>query len=162
MVGDSTPSANATGTSGKFARPLPTLSSRNRSPLQITRNEYNTYLVTNDSNELSDVLRNAQKREREREREREKVFRQSVSLEVEHEGKNQHVMRLTDRNGTHNPKINIRKRAVGTNGSESMVEESIGSSDAAADGRRLPPNLPWCVFMFRQFWVGRPRQKPYS
>ena len=68
MVGDSTPSANATGTSGKFARPLPTLSSRNRSPLQITRNEYNTYLVTNDSNELSDVLRNAQKRERERER----------------------------------------------------------------------------------------------
>ena len=82
------------------------------------------------------------RREREREREREKVFRQSVSLEVEHEGKNQHVMRLTDRNGTHNPKINIRKRAVGTNGSESMVEESIGNSDAAADGRRLP-NLPW-------------------
>ena len=38
------------------------------------------------------------------------MFRQSVSLEKEHEGKNQHVMCLTDRNGTYNHKINIRER----------------------------------------------------
>ena len=98
MVGDSTPSANATGTSGKFARPLPTPNSRNRSPLQITRNEYNTYLVTNNSNELSDVLRNAQKRR--------EIERGVPSVSIPRNGARRkeparhHVMRLTDRNGT--------------------------------------------------------------
>ena len=60
------------------------------------------------------------------------MFRQSVSLEKEHEGKNQHVMCLTDRNGTYNHKINIRERGA----QEQLIRNRWSKSLLTAATRR--------------------------
>lgn len=125
-------SACVVGDSTRLRQPMPrgkvNLLGWNRSPLQIFRNEYILH-TSSPMTAMSFPTSCGMYRRGERERE---VFRQSVSLEKEHEGKNQHVMCLTDRNGTYNHKINIRERGP----QEQLIRNRWSKSLLTASTRR--------------------------